>query len=218
MSLRHFLLILLSALLCACGGGALELNLRLDADGGLRAGDSIVVDDNPVGRVLALEPDPKGGFVAKLSVQSEYRGQATTETRFIVARDPANPDRRRVELRPGNPDAPLLADGATVSGSVAPEPLFPLRELLKGFTEGLGVLRDQVERFRSEMQRLPQSEEGLKLKKEWERLQEEMKQAQEMAEDSVKKDLIPKLQRELDEMQKRFETLETPPKPRSPPI
>lgn len=218
MPLTRFLFFSLLAFLCACGGGALELNLNLDKTGGLKAGDPIVVDARPVGQVLAVEPGRTGGFVAKLNIQPEFRSQATETARYVVARDPDHPDQRRVELRPGAAGAPALADGASVQGSVEPEPLFPLREMLKGLTEGLGVLRDQVERLRSEMQRLPQSEEGIKLKKEWERLQEEMKRAQEAAEDSVQRDIIPKLQEQLDEIEKRFKALENQPKPKSSPI
>ena len=214
MPIRRFSFVFwlsLSIVLAACGGGALDLNLRLDKDGGLKAGAPIVVDDAPVGQVLSVEPDPSGGVVAKLKIQSEFRDRATEDARFIVTKDPGHPETVRVELRPGRAGTPLLADGTTVQGSVESEAFFPFRELLKGFTQGLGTLRDQVEQFRSQMQQLPQSKEGKQLKEQWERLQEDLKKAQEDAEDSVKQELIPKLQQQLEEIHKRFEALEARP-------
>lgn len=217
MPIRHFILAVWLALLGACGGGALDVNLQLPAAGGLQPGSPVMLDGQAVGKIVAVEPDPAGGFVAKLSIEPESRELATEDTRFVVVRDPADSNRRRVELRPGQPDSPPLADGAAVKGSIEPEPLFPLGEMLRGFTEGLNSLRGQVERFRSELQRLPQSEEAQRLKEEWTSLQEEMKKAQEATEDTVKKDVIPRLQQEMEALEKRFRELDeaAKPKPRS---
>jgi paraquat-inducible protein B len=214
MPIRHLFLAALMLLLSACIGEALDLNLQLDSSAGLRPGSPVVLGNQIVGQVASVEPDAAGGYVAKLAIQSEFREQATRDARFVVSRDPADSGLRRIELRPGRPDAPPLADGATVRGSIEPEPLFPLGDMLRGFTEGLGALRDQVEHFRSEIQRLPQSEEAKRLQEEWARLREEMKKAQETAEQTMKKDLIPKLQQEMEALEKRFRELEAQPKPR----
>jgi ABC-type transporter Mla subunit MlaD len=213
MPIRHIFLAALLLLLSACGGGALDLNLQLPSAGGLQPGSPVMLNDQVVGQVTAVEPGPSGGFVAKLAIEPKAREQATKGARFVVVRDPADPNRRRVELRPGQPGSPPLAEGATVPGSIESEPLFQLGEMLRSFTEGLNSLRDQVERFRSELQRLPRSEEAKQLKEEWLRLQEEMKQAQEATEETVKKELIPKLQQEMDALEKKFRELEEAAKP-----
>lgn len=218
MNIRHFFLAAWLALLAACGGGALDLNLQLPSAGGLQPGSPVMLDGQAVGRVIAVEPDKAGGFVAKLSIEPESRALATEDARFVVVRDPAGSNRRKVELHPGQPDSPPLADGAAVRGSIESEPLFQLGEMLRGFTEGLSTLRGQVERFRSELQRLPESEEARRLKEEWTRLQEELKKAQETTEDTVKKDLIPKLQQEMEALEKKFRELDEAAKPKPQPI
>jgi cell fate (sporulation/competence/biofilm development) regulator YlbF (YheA/YmcA/DUF963 family) len=208
MPIRPLILAVLSMLLFACGDAALDLNLQLPSANGLQPGSPVVAGNQTVGQVTAVEPNPSGGFIAKLAIQGAARNQATQDARFVVARDPADPNQRRVELRPGQPGTPALADGATVNGAVESGPLFQLGEMIRGFTEGLSTLRGQVEQFRTEMQRLPQSPEARQLAGEWQRLQEELVQAQQTTEETVKKDLLPKLQREMDALQKRLREME----------
>lgn len=211
MSTRSLLAPLFALLLSACAAGALHLNLLLDSAAGLRPDTPIVLGNQTVGKVTAVNPDGAGGYVARLEIAPEFRGTATQDARFVVSRDPNAPDARRIELKPGQPGAPPLADGASVRGAIESEPLFPLGEILRGFTDGLNQLRDQVERFRSEMRRLPQSPEAQRLKDEWGRLMDEMKKAQESTEESVKKDALPKLQRQLDELDRQFKDLNKQP-------
>jgi ABC-type transporter Mla subunit MlaD len=207
MSIRHIFGAALLALLSACGGN-LDLNLQLPSAAGLQPGSPVMLDDQVVGRVTQVQPAPSGGFVAKLDINPDARDQATQDSRFVVVRDPTDANRRRIELRPGQPGSPTLDNGSTVTGSIESEPLFRFGEMLRSFTEGLGALRDQVESFRSEMQRLPESEEAKQLKEEWQRLQEEMKQAQQATEDTLKKDLMPKLQQEMDALEKKLREVE----------
>ncbi len=108
------------------------------------------------------------------------------------------------------PDGKPLAEGAIVEGSSSPGPLgpFPIAEILRQIGAALRNLREQVERFRQEFEKVPRSEAAQKLEQEWHRLMEEIQRAQSAAEGSLKKDLLPKLQKELDELRKRFDELE----------
>ena len=206
MPIRSWLAATLLLTLTACTGGAIHLNLLLNSSAGLTPEAPIVLGNQVVGKVVAVQPDGKGGLVAKLEIESEFREQATQDARFVVVHNPS-----QVELKPGRAGAAPLTDGATVIGSIESDSIFPLGEIIRGFAEGLSQFREQVERFRSEMQRLPDSQEAQRLRQEWERLAEEMKKAQESTEESVKKDLLPKLQRDLDELQKKFKALDVAP-------
>jgi hypothetical protein len=212
MPIRRLVLILLPLLLVACGQPGLHVNLRLDSPGGLRPGDPVVLEEKTAGEVEAVEPHRGGGYVAKLAIASEFAPEATRDTRFVVARDPKATERRRVRMIPGALGAAPLPDGAEVRGSFESEPLLPFGEMLRGLTEGLNLLFDQVEQFRSQLQRLPDSEEGRKLKDEWTRLLEEMKKAEESAGESMKKEWLPKWQREMEELERRFRELDTRPR------
>lgn len=213
MSLRFPLLMLLAALLTACLDSALSLNLQLDAYSGLVTGDPVVARDQAVGTVTAVDALPNGGSVAHLQIDSDFRALATTGARFRIVANPDTPGRKRVEILPGPAEAPLLADQATVQGSVPAEILSPFTDMMRGLTEGLGVFRDQVEQFRSEMQRLPNSEEARRLQEQWQQLQREMQQAQAATEEALKKDVIPRLQRQMEDLEKKLKELEKLPAP-----
>ncbi|WP_026611109.1 MlaD family protein [Methylocaldum szegediense] len=213
MPLKYIpLIITLILLLVGCSQDELELKLQLDTSGGLQPGDAVVIQGRTVGRVTAVETAGQNSYVAMLELDNSQTGTVTQSARFFVDEDPDNPDRRRVEILPGNADDPPLADGDTVQGSVRQMPLFPLGEIFRGFAEGLGIFRDQVKRFESEMRRLPESEEMDKLRKEWARLLDELQSARAATEDSIKEDLLPKLQKEMQRLEDQLRSLEARPK------
>lgn len=209
----HALFVLLALLLGGCGSGPLQLNLTLTSPDGLQAGDPIVIDQRPIGEVSDVTPDGKGGFIAHLSIEEEFRDEATVDAHFVVIPDTENPADRQVELRPGDVASKPLSDGATVRGTTETGALFQFGQVLRGFTEGLGILRDQVEKYRSELQRLPNSEEGQRLRNEWQRLMDEMKKAQDGTNDALRKEVVPKLQKDLDELQKQLQRFAQPVQP-----
>lgn len=213
MRLKHIpFIIALILLLFGCSRDELELKLQLDASGGLQPGDAVVVQGRTVGRVTAVETAGQSGYVAMLALDNSQVEAVTQSARFFVDEDPDKPDRRRVEILPGNADDPPLADGDTVQGSVRQTPFFPFGEIFRSFAEGLGILRDQVKRFESEMRRVPESEEADKLRKEWAGLLEEIQRAQAATEESIRKDLLPKLQQEMQRLEDQLRSLEARPK------
>ena len=213
---KPFRALLLALALSACSDDALHLKLRLDRASGLAPGTPIMLGGQAVGKVVALTPDPKGGTVATLEIDPQFRAVATEGTRFAVARENSGAQQPRIDFKPGAGGGQPLAENTELRGESEPEPLFPFGEILKGFTEGLSQFRDQVERFRAEMQRLPQSEEAKRLKEEWTRLTEAMQRAQASTEEAAKQEL-PKLQKQLEDLQRRFKELDKAPPPPSKP-
>jgi len=212
MPIRHTAFVVaLILFLFGCSRDALDLNLQLEELGGLQPGDAVVVGNQTVGKVTAVEAAGQSGYLAKLAIESELASGVTRSARFLVDEDPDNPGRARVEILSGKAGDTPLADGATVRGSSKQTPLFPFGEMLRGFTEGLSILRDQLERFESDMRRVPESEEAQKLRDEWARLLDEIQRAQAATEESIKKDLLPKLQQELQELDDKLRALETEP-------
>ena len=80
--------------------------------------------------------------------------------------------------------------------------------MLRSVAEGLGLLSDQVEQFRVQVQKLPQSPEARQLTEQWQRLRDETLKAGSVTEDSVKKELMPRLQREMEGLEQRLRDLQ----------
>jgi len=85
-------------------------------------------------------------------------------------------------------------------------------------TEGLRTLREQTERFRRELENVPDSDEARQLREEWHGLLEEIQKAQSEAEESLREEILPKLEEEMENLRKRFEELKPKDPKRGPPL
>ncbi len=211
------LLVFLLPLLTACGQD-LHFKIRYDDIDGLKIGDPVVLDSQPIGKVTGLEETKAGEHLVEVAIPRESAGSATSEASFILAADPDKPDHGRIDVVLSNPGGKPIAEGSVVQGSYAgPQSLFPLGEILRGFGGALRDLGNQVERFRQEFQKLPDSPEVKKLEEEWRRLTDEIARAQNQAGNTLNKEILPKLEREMEELKKRLDELQKPgPKPGKP--
>jgi hypothetical protein len=199
--------LLLFALLTLAGCGQdLHFKINYTDTGNLAEGDPLVLDNRPIGKVVAVEPAKDGGRLVEVAIPRESTGPATSEASFILSDDPDRPQRRRIELQLAGPGGKPIADGAVVAGSY-PNPLggFPFGELLRGFGDALRGLSGQVEQFRREFEKLPNSPEAKQLQQEWRRLTDEITKAQGETSELVKKDILPKLEQEMDGLRKRLD-------------
>lgn len=215
---RAAALLLLSAMLQACDRG-LHFSIRFDDASGLQVGDPLVQDDTTVGRVTAIEPQAPRGQLVGVMVERQFAGAATADSRFYLADHPEQPDHKSIVIEQSHPGGKPLEEGAVVLGSTRALPdLLPFRQIIKEFGGMLKDLRDQVERFRQQFEQLPDTAEAQQLKEQWQRLLQELNDAQSSAEGSVKKDLIPKLQEQMDAIRKRLEELRQGPARRPKPL
>ncbi|MBA2592193.1 MAG: hypothetical protein M3495_03840 [Pseudomonadota bacterium] len=97
---------------------------------------------------------------------------------------------------------------APTSGAPGNGPLRALAEVLRG-------LAAQAEALQRGLEDLPRSEEAQRLAEEWRRILDEIARAKDDAEESLREDILPRLQDELEALKKRLEELQ--PKERRPP-
>ncbi|MFM8331302.1 MAG: hypothetical protein ACKN9T_06405 [Candidatus Methylumidiphilus sp.] len=199
------LLLLLLLTLSGCGQD-LHFKIRYGDIGGLAVGDPVLLDDRPIGKVAAVEPAQPSGHLVEVAIPRAAAAAATHEASFILTPDPDQAGRRRIEMVLANPGGKRIADGEVVEGSY-PSLLgnFPFGELLRGFGDALRDLRGQVEQFRRDFERLPNSPESRQLQEEWRRLADEIAKAQGAAGDSLQKDILPKLEQEMEGLRRRIE-------------
>jgi ABC-type transporter Mla subunit MlaD len=201
------MLLVICAVLAGCDQG-LHFSIRFDDAAGLQVGDPLVQDDTTIGRVTAIEPASSRGQLVGVMVERQFAGAATVDSRFYLADHPQQPEHKSIVIEQSHPGGKALEEGAVVLGSSRALPdLLPFRQILKEFGGMLKDLRDQVERFRQQFEQLPDTPEARQLQDQWQRLLQELIDAQNSAEGSVKKDLIPKLQEQMDAIRKRLEEL-----------
>jgi hypothetical protein len=195
-------------ILASCGQD-LHFKIHFDEIGGLTEGDPLVLNDQQVGKVVAIDAAEGGGQLVGVAIDRASVGAATVDSKFYLLDNPNDPTHQHIEIVQARPDGKPLAEGAIVEGSrPGPLGLLPFGTILKQFGDALRDLREQVERFRQEFEKLPRSEEAKKLEEEWRRLMDEMREAQSAAEGSLKKELLPKLQKQMEELKKKLQELE----------
>lgn len=214
--IKQISVIALAFALVACDQG-LHFSIRFDDAKGLKAGDPLMKNDQTVGRVTAVEAKQDRSQLVSVVVERQFAGAATVNTRLYIDEDAQQ--HKIIEVSQDSPVGKPIEQGAVVIGSTRPRlDLSPFTEILKEFGGMLRGLRDQVERFRQQFEQLPASPEASQLKEEWQRLLQELNEAQNAAEGSVKKDLIPKLEDDLDGIRRRLDELKKSAQPRSKPL
>lgn len=200
-------------LLAGCGDRSLHLKVHYrDADG-LHAGAPVVKGGAAIGTVESIAADPEGGYLVGIAIADKFAAAATSASRFYLSDQAREPGKKQIEIEQTTLGGPVLAEGATVEGSERSAPLAPLGNLLRQFGQGIQGLRGQLEQFQQELRKIPDSPEAKRLQDEWQRLTEEMAKAQAETEESVKKDLLPRLQQEMDRLQERFRDFRSRPAP-----
>lgn len=213
--------LILFLLLLTLSGCSQDLDFKINYGdvGSLAAGDPIVKDGKTIGKVVGLMPNGVGGNWVEVAIAQESASLATSESSFVLIPDPDRPGHQRIELLLKNAGGQPLAEGAVVQGSYPQNfSLNPLTDFLKGLTDGLRDFRGQVEQFRKEFEKLPNSPEAKNLQGEWTRLMDEITKAQSDTTNTVQKDILPKLQKEMDELRKRMEAMQKAATPQGKPL
>jgi Sec-independent protein translocase protein TatA len=203
------------SMLAGCGDRSLHLKVHFRDTAGLGVGSPVVEGAATLGAVEFVEADPHGGYLIGVTIKPEFSAAATADARFFIDDRPPSLGGKQVTVERSAASGPALAEGATVEGSERAVGLAPFGELFRQFGEGLKGLRGQLEQFQEELRKAPASEEAKRIAEEWRRLTEEVQKAQSQAEESVKKDLMPKLQQEMDRLKEQFRRYEGDPTPKS---
>lgn len=190
-----------------CGDANLHLKMQLQKTDGLTAGDAVVFKNEKVGTVTSVQSRDAGGYVANIVISEQHRQIATVGSDFLLTDEPSEARGKRVEIVQGQSGGKPLQDGAVVQGTPQTAAAGVFTEILKGFRRGLENLREETERFRQELQKVPDSEEARRLEQEWTRLIEEVQKAQAEAQRSLRQELLPKLQEELDRLRRKLEDI-----------
>ncbi len=200
---------LLLLILTACGQD-LHFKISYDRIEGLSEGAPVVLDDQTIGKVTGVKQTKSGGYLVEVSIPRESASAATSAASFILADDPDHPQQKRIEVVLADPGGKPIAEDSEVRGAY-PNPIggfFQFGELLREVGGALGELRTQVERFRQDFQKLPDSPESKQLQEEWRKLTDEIAKTQNEAGYAMKKEILPKLEKEMEELRNRLKEME----------
>ena len=196
-----------------CWKTGINLNIRFDQAQGIEAKDRVVFEGNHIGNVTKVHYADSGDYIISVTIQPEFTNTATEDSQFFIIDDLQNAPHKAVEVLIAAKGGTLLADGATVTGSVKPSPATELfNQLAMGWSIGMKLFGDQLgdwqkqfDSFSKELEKIPDSEAYKQLQAEFNRLVEQMKHSGDEVRNTIENEILPRLQEEMDKMKKRLE-------------
>ncbi|MDM8544548.1 MlaD family protein [Desulfococcaceae bacterium HSG9] len=220
---KAIILICILILAGGCWKTGLDLNIRFDRAQGIEVKDRVVFEGNHIGSVTKVHYADSGDYIISVTIESDFTNTATEDSQFFIIDDPQNAPHKAVDVLLTKKGGALLADGATVTGSVKPSPVANLfNQLASGWSIGMKLFGDQLgdwqkqfDSFSKELENIPDSEAYKQLQAEFNRLVERMKHSGDDVRDTIQNEILPRLQEEMDKMKKRLE--QTKPKEKTAP-
>jgi hypothetical protein len=200
-----FAMIILLAILAACRSDGIHLNVTYEHLTGLAPQDRVLSGSDRAGTVKSVGFLKDGTHVIGLKIDKAYKGAVTDASEFFVADDPGRPGYKAIVIRTQKSGGAPLADGSTVAGASPYEHLgFAIQ---KEIGAGLDYLIEQIDRFKQDASKIPDSEAVRRLKKTIKDMAAEMMRAEKAARERIKREWLPKIERELEKLRKKLREL-----------
>lgn len=230
-----FLLCLSLFLATGCRECDLTFHIRFNAISGLTKEAPVLFDGNRIGKVTGLRYTEKGNYIVDVSIEPNFRQAATTNSSYFIAPQQGTKLQavHIVQQQPGG--TPVKVD-ATVEGTEPVGFLNGLLQELtdktgayqqqfehsieelqhslestanglnRALTENLDEISRQLRRYSDEISKIPSQQEIDRLKESFNQLAEELQHAQSDIRRHITEDILPQLQRELNELRKRLKS------------
>ncbi len=194
--------LLLLAAISGCRASEIQLNVTFDRLSGLAKQDRVIFDGNEIGKVRAVQYNPDGSYTVQIAIEKGFLHAVTEYSRFSIVQDPGQVDHKAVSVKLSKPGGAPLENGATVAGDPSESEFFD--RLHKDLEDGFAFFKDQLKKFENDVQKYPESEEYKNLKKSLEDLTAEIQQKEKQVREKIKREWLPRIQRELDELREKL--------------
>ena len=197
-----FAFISLFMTLAACRTNAIQVNVTYAHLTGLAEADRVLFEGNAAGTVDKITYLSNGTYVIVLQIDKGFANALTNESEFYVIDDVARQGHKAVAIRLQRTGGTPLADGSTVAGATPEKHLGLL--LHKELSDRIDFMIKQIDRFKHDLKNIPQSEAYRKLQKTMQELTTEILRSEKAARQRIKRDWLPKLEKELDKLRQHL--------------
>ncbi len=196
------LFLLIGGSFSGCLEGNLDLQVRFDRIDGLKKGDRVFFQDNPIGRVMGASYLKEGYYIADVEIKKNFKKAVTDYSRFFIVPDPVKQGAKAIEMLEIKRGGLALKNGAVVNGSTKISAV--LEKMGKEFEKGVAVLDKQLDKFSEEMKSLPEKEEVKRFQQEMERLSKEMGEAVSSFRLEMQEELLPRIEKEIEKLKEKL--------------
>jgi gas vesicle protein len=186
----------------SCRSNVIHLNVTYTHLSGLAPEDRVIVEGNKAGTVAEITYLKDATYVVRLQIEKGFAEALTDASVFHVVDDPARQGHKAIEIRVLREGGALLADGATVAGASEADRLEYL--MRKTLMDGVDYLARQIDKFKQDIEKIPDSDAYRQLERELKELASELKRSEKEARERIKREWLPKLEQELEKLRKRL--------------
>jgi hypothetical protein len=185
---------------CSCNSSGLDVNVRFDRIGGLTKGCAVIFDSKVIGRISKIDYEKNEKYIVKLSIWPEFSHTITEYSRFVIVADPADPQKKALEMCLLEKGGNLLENNTTIDGSDAL--LLYSEKIRKELGKGFDYLKKEYQKIIDRLQHLPEQEKFKILKQELQHLLDQIQNSGAATREKLKQEVLPQLKKELDELRK----------------
>jgi hypothetical protein len=181
----------------------LQFNIHFKDIEGLQEGARVYFKDYPVGSVKSIRVRADGDFLVLVVIRDAQRAAASKTYVFILDDDPEQPGKKAIMIKKEKNVAPVpIREGETVRGySSLDYYLQKNQEMIRRSSE---KLRETFQRFFEELRGLPQSDDYQELKRSMKEALEELLREGEEYKQKIENEILPDLQRRIEELRRDF--------------
>jgi paraquat-inducible protein B len=210
-----------------CLQSDLHLQIRFNQNPGLKADDPVIFQGNQAGVVKKVTYTEQGDYLMDILVGSDYKKAATTDSNFIISKDPKQTDKFNLVIEQVKPGGKVLEDNTVVRGvdqrSFMDRFIGDLNDDLKetitklkkeyekksvhiesGIENSIDNLAARLEQYKQKIRRVPERKEVKDLEKSLKRLYDEMLTAQKSIRTKIQTEIIPKVEKEIADLKKKL--------------
>lgn len=197
------LIILLGLASCASPH---KIMVLYDRPGALKPGDRVIWENHVIGAVGDFRANPAGKTVILLQIKPDFRQALTDQSRFSIQEDPDRPGDQSVRMVLLSSTGKPLPDGSVVEGSTTFSILMEKGSRgLQGFPQ---ILQDALDRLGKELGRLSDREWQKELESQLDTWTRELKRSGEESRRYFQKEVLPKLERAVEDLLRRLREME----------
>jgi paraquat-inducible protein B len=196
-------LCLLFVITMGCKAQPIELHVSYTQLSGVAKGDRVLLNNNAAGSVTGIQYNDDQTFTVDLAVDRGFARALTEHARFYVIDDPGADGHKAIAIRVSQPGGLPLKSGALVPGSKVQEDL--TEHLQKEIQGVIRFFKETLEQMGSDVRQVPETEAYQQIKKSLEALAAAIRQKEKQARENIKRQWLPRIQRELDDLRRRLE-------------
>lgn len=204
--------------------------VRFPEVSGLKQEAPVYFGRSEVGKVEKVIYTKQGDYLVEISIAPDFKNAATEDSKFFIDDDPRNQGAKSVTIIQERPGGKILEKDTIVQGSVkqgffneilsgfkksATAARFGIQDAVQQVEESLktssqqldkemvGALDDlsqQLQTFGSEVKKVPNRQEVQKFRETIQQFANEFGRAQKDVRDHIRDELIPQLQKDLDQL------------------